>query len=101
MERSDGVEDEASLLDLLNSTPIVDGVEDDLLATAQAGRAWLRAHGHSTSSAEWQSIRAARSTLQAVLRGQRPARALAPLLNGISYRPAVSDDGLHWRLEIP
>jgi predicted RNA-binding Zn ribbon-like protein len=93
--------DEVLMLDLLNSTPIVDGEPHDLLDTAQAGRLWLRARGHSGSSAEWQAARAARSTLQAVVRAQEPASSLAPLLEGVSYRPSVSEDGVRWRLESP
>ena len=96
MERTDAAADEAFLLDLLNSTPIVDGVPRDLL-----DRAWLRAHGHSGSSAEWQAGRAARSTLQAVVRGQQSARSLGPLLDGVSYRPVASAQGVEWRLETP
>jgi hypothetical protein len=88
--------DETFLLDLLNSTPIVDGVQQD-----QLDRAWLRAHGHRGSTAEWQAARAARSTLQAVVRGERRASALAPVLDGVSYRPSLTDDDVQWRLQTP
>ena len=77
MEPLNTATDEAFLLDLLNSTPIVDGVPRDDLDTARAGRTWLRAHGHSGSADEWQAVRAARSALQKVVRGQEPARSLA------------------------
>jgi hypothetical protein len=95
------IADEAFLLDLLNSTPIVDDVQHDELDTARAGRAWLRAHGHSCSTAEWQAVRTARSELQAVVRRQRPADSLAPLLDEVGYRASVADDGVHWRLHAP
>lgn len=88
--------EETFLLDLLNSTPIVDGVQQDRL-----DRAWLRAHGHSGSSAEWQAAGAARSALQAVVRGQQPVRSLSRLLDKVSYRPSVSDAGVQWRLDTP
>jgi hypothetical protein len=88
--------DETFLLDLLNSTPIVDGVQRDDL-----DRSWLRAHGHTGSAAEWQAARAARSALQAVVRGHEPARSLSRLLDGVSYRPSVSGEGLDWRLDTP
>lgn len=101
MDVADAPADEAFLLDLLNSTPVVDGVQQDELGTAQAGRQWLRARGHSGTSAEWQATRAAREALQAVVRGQRSARALAPLLIGVGYRPSVAEDGLQWRLQAP
>lgn len=101
MEPVDAPEDEAFLLDLLNSTPIVNGARQDELGTAQAGRSWLRAHGHRGSTGEWRFVRTARSTLQAVVRGHRPAGALAPLLEQVSYRPSVSDDGVRWWLDVP
>ena len=99
MDTTGTAADEVLLLDLLNSTPIVDGEQQDLLDTAQAGRTWLRTHGHSGSTAEWQAARAARSTLQAVVRGHLQASSLAPLLDGVSYRPSVSDQGVRWSLE--
>lgn len=101
MEPTDAAADEAFLLDLLNSTPIVDGVQQDELATSRAGRSWLRAHGHGGSTGEWQAVRAARATLQAVVRGQKRPSSLALLLDGVSYRPSVSDDGVQWRLDAP
>jgi predicted RNA-binding Zn ribbon-like protein len=101
MELTDAAADEAFLLDLLNSTPKIDGVPHDELDTAQAGRSWLRAHGLGGSSAEWQAVRDARAALQAVVRGQQRAGALAPLLDAASYHPSVSDDGVHWQLDAP
>ena len=90
--------DEAFLLDLLNSTPIVDGAQQDELATAAAGRAWLRARGHAGTAGEWRAARSARAALQAVVRGKRSSRSLTPVLDGASYLPAVSDDGVEWEL---
>ncbi|HEX3815543.1 MAG TPA: CGNR zinc finger domain-containing protein [Mycobacteriales bacterium] len=101
MELSDTAADEAFLLELLNSTPIIDGVQQDELDTAEAGRTWLRARGHSGSGGGWQEVRAGREALQAVVRGHRQAGALAPLLDEVSYRPSVSDDGVRWRLDVP
>ena len=101
MELMGTAADELFLLDLLNSTPIVDGKQQDQLDTARAGSAWLRAHGYSGSIGEWRAARAARSALQAVVRGQRPAASLSPLLDEVSYRPSASDDGLQWRLDAP
>jgi hypothetical protein len=101
MELMDAAADEAFLLDLLNSTPIVDGVQQDLLDTAQAGRTWLRAHGHSGSSAEWQATRTARSTLQAVVREGEPIGSVTPLLEEVSLRPSVAGNGIQWHLDAP
>jgi predicted RNA-binding Zn ribbon-like protein len=101
MDGTEPAADESLLLDLLNSTPIVDGVQRDELNTAAAARTWLRAHGYRGSAAEWAAVRAARSTLQAVVRGDRSASALAPLLEQVSYRPSASDDGVQWHLDAP
>lgn len=115
MQLSPTTADEAFLLDLLNSTPIVDGQQRDELDTAAAGRSWLQARGYGGSLDEWRAVRAARAILQDVVRAGRPrdgaapggerpgtsARALAPVLDGASYRPAVGDDGVHWELDVP
>jgi predicted RNA-binding Zn ribbon-like protein len=101
MEPMGAAADEAFLLDLLNSTPILDGVQSDELDTERAGRAWLRAHGYGGSTREWQAVRSARSALQAVVRGHQPASSLAPLLDEASYRPSVADEGVHWHLDAP
>jgi len=93
--------DEAFLLDLLNSTPIVEGVQQDVLDTAPAGRAWLRERGGTGSVAEWDAVREARDALQAVVRGQRSPRSLAPFLDKVSSRPSMSGDGVDWRLDAP
>jgi predicted RNA-binding Zn ribbon-like protein len=101
MDLVDAAADEAFLLDLLNSTPIVDGVQRDDLDTARAGRSWLSARGHKGSTGEWQAVREARSALQSVVRLEKPAHSLAPLLDDVSLRPSVADDGVQWRLVAP
>jgi len=95
------VDDETFLLDLLNSTPIVDGAQRDDLATAQTGRAWLQAHGHGGSVGEWRAARVARVLLQDVVRGAQPATALAPQLGRASYRAEATDAGVQWHLDTP
>lgn len=90
--------DEAFLLDLLNSTPIVEGVQQDELATAARARAWLRTRGHSGTAGEWHAARSARDALQAVIRGQRGSGSLTKLLDGATYAPVMSDDGVQWEL---
>jgi predicted RNA-binding Zn ribbon-like protein len=93
--------DEAFMLDLLNSTPIVDGAPQDELRTAPGSRSWLRARGQQGSTGEWRAVRDTRSALQAVVRGDEPASSLAPLLHGVTYHPSVSEDGVQWRLDAP
>ncbi|HEY7489454.1 MAG TPA: CGNR zinc finger domain-containing protein [Streptosporangiaceae bacterium] len=93
--------DEVLLLDLLNTTPVVDGRPRDELGTGDAGRRWLAAHSQPVSDEEWQAVREARSMLQAVVRGERPASAVAPFVTGVGYRPAVEGDGIAWTLSLP
>jgi hypothetical protein len=85
--------DEALLLALLNSAPVIDGIPHDELADADS---WLEAHD---STAPVQALRDARSILKAVIRGEESPSSLAPLLDGVSYRPAFSDDGVEWTLD--
>lgn len=92
------VTDEALLLDLLNSTPIVDGSPQDLLA-GRAVDVWLREHDGSGSSAE--QTRTARRLLQDIVRGRAAAASLAPLLDGVRSVPLIEDGAMAWTIEIP
>ncbi|MBE1875661.1 CGNR zinc finger domain-containing protein [Myceligenerans sp. TRM 65318] len=87
--------DEEFLLDLLNSTPVVNGTRQDLLTVA-----WLRAHDGTGSGAELRATREARGVLQALVRGEAPVDTLAPLLDGVRRRPAVAGDGVEWAVEV-
>lgn len=91
--------EEAFLLDLLNSTPVVDGTQQDLLGTATAGRSWLRTRGGTGSKAEWEVTRATRDALQSVVRGSDPA-VLAPFLHDVCHRPSIEGDGVQWELVV-
>jgi predicted RNA-binding Zn ribbon-like protein len=86
--------DETFLLDLLNSTPVVDGTPRDVLDAD-----WLRAHDGTGSAAEWQAAREARDALQALARGETGPEALAPLLDGVVSRATVTADGVEWTVE--
>lgn len=92
--------DEAFLLDLLNSTPVVDGVQQDLLETARAGRDWLREHGGTGSVAEWEATRTARAVLQDIVRENAPVSRLESVLDGVIQRPSVTGDGVEWTIEV-
>lgn len=94
------IEDETFLLDLLNTTPVVDGVRQDALDTATSARDWLRTHGGTGSAAEWRAIREARDVLQALVRGDAPVRDLAPLVEGVGYHPTVTDESIEWTIEV-
>jgi predicted RNA-binding Zn ribbon-like protein len=87
--------DETFLLDLLNSTPVVDGNQQDVLDAD-----WLRAHDGTGSADELQATREARDVLQSLVRGEVELTALAPLLDGVSRRPSVTAEGVEWTVEV-
>jgi len=87
--------DEVLLLELLNSAPIVDGEPTDELRGAGA-RDWLREHGIPGPPA---AAREVRDAVAAVVRGQASAASLQKFLADVRQVPAVSADGVQWRLE--
>ncbi|GLY68156.1 hypothetical protein Atai01_47750 [Amycolatopsis taiwanensis] len=93
--------DEPLLLDLLNTTPIVDGAQRDDLADAEAGRRWLTAHDQPASDAEWHAILDARAALQNVVRGDEVPASLARFVDGVYYRASLAGDGVAWNLDLP
>lgn len=93
-------EDEVLLLELLNTTPVVDGRQLDLLAADQEAAAWVRAHGGDGSPTEVEHLRRVRDRLQAVVRGTADAGTLAPLLADVRLRPEVGEDGVSWELDV-
>ena len=95
------VADEDLLLDLLNSTPLIEGVEQDRLDETEAWRSWLSSHEEVSEAKGWKALVAARSALQDVVRGEQPSSALTPFLRGVRWVPSMSDDGLEWTLEAP
>ncbi|HTU76564.1 MAG TPA: CGNR zinc finger domain-containing protein [Trebonia sp.] len=93
--------DEALLLDLLNTTPVVEGTQLDQLASVAAGRQWLAAHGQVSSADEWGSVVAARSALQDVVRGVAAPAALAPWVDGVRLDATLAGEGMTWTLGLP
>ncbi|MFB6704074.1 CGNR zinc finger domain-containing protein [Streptomyces sp. NPDC056333] len=92
-------EQQDALLELLNTTPVVNGVVQDQLADPEAAEAWQRAHGGSGTADEHRHLVQARDALQDVVRGSRPATSLAPVLEGVTSRPQVSSAGVSWDLD--
>ncbi|MFJ6562101.1 CGNR zinc finger domain-containing protein [Streptomyces sp. NPDC091412] len=90
-----------ALLELLNSTPVVNGVVQDRLADPEAARSWQQTHGGSGTEDELRGLVQARDALQDVVRGIRPATSLAPLLKGVTSRPRISPAGVSWELDPP
>jgi predicted RNA-binding Zn ribbon-like protein len=92
---------ETLLLDLLNTTPVLDGAVRDELADPAAAGGWLARHGLPDSAPERRHLVAARDALQQVVRGTAPASTLAGFLTGASYRPSIAGDGVAWTAELP
>ncbi|MGW1886671.1 CGNR zinc finger domain-containing protein [Streptomyces sp. NPDC001970] len=90
-----------ALLELLNTTPVVNGVVQDQLADSEAARSWQQAHGGSGTADERRHLLEARDALQGVVRGSRPATSLTPLLKGVTSRPHVSPTGVSWDIDAP
>lgn len=90
-----------TLLDLLNSRPLVDGEEQDALGDPAGGRRWAREHGGEGTLAELALLREARDLLRDVVRGERPPTALSPLLEGVRQVPEITSDGLRWAVRTP
>ncbi|MGP8304482.1 CGNR zinc finger domain-containing protein [Streptomyces inhibens] len=96
-----GREQQDALLELLNTTPVVNGVVQDQLADLEAARSWQQAHGGSGTAGELRSLVQVRDALQDVVRGSRPATSLAPLLKGVTSLPRLSSAGVSWELDAP
>ncbi|WP_242456058.1 CGNR zinc finger domain-containing protein [Mycolicibacterium sp. P1-18] len=80
------------LLDLLNTTPVVDGAPTDTLDGA-----WLRAHG--AGGRRVHDVRALRDDLQRVVRGEAAGAVLGTHLRGVTQTPEIVDDVVTWRLD--
>jgi predicted RNA-binding Zn ribbon-like protein len=79
------------LLDLLNTTPVIDGQTTDQLD----GR-WLRAHG---APKDVEAVRNLRDDLQRVVREQADATLLRRYLADVRQVPDIGPDGVAWSLE--
>lgn len=93
-----GPADEALLLDLLNSTPVIEGVPHDQLDEPDTAQAWLTAHDVTLTGKALQELIEVRDALQAVVRGDLAPQALQPFLKGVELSPTISDDGIAWTL---
>jgi CGNR zinc finger/Putative stress-induced transcription regulator len=86
------------LVDLLNTTPVVDGAATDLLADAATARSWLRAHGGGPTD-ELDGVRRVRDDLQRVVWGQCEREVLDGYLSGVRQVPHIGADGLAWSFD--
>lgn len=95
-----GPTNEEFLLDLLNTTPVVDREPRDDLAPLKAARAWMRGHGIAPTDVELAALVDARSVLQDVVRGEQEPTVLQRFLETVTLRPTASRDGVDWRLAV-
>jgi CGNR zinc finger protein/putative stress-induced transcription regulator len=86
------------LLELLNTTPVIDGVSTDALATDASAHAWLSLRDGDDEDAK--AVRQLRDDLQKVVRGQLPAEVLNRYLADVRQVPKLHGDGLDWDLGI-
>jgi predicted RNA-binding Zn ribbon-like protein len=91
--------DDGFLLDVLNSTPVIDREPTDNLADLAAARPWLVAAGGLGTQAELSHLLRARTALQGIVRGELPVSTLRPLLDEVAYVPRVEDD-ITWTLAV-
>jgi predicted RNA-binding Zn ribbon-like protein len=91
-------DDEALLLDLLNTTPVVDGLSRDDLENPAVAKTWMRKHAITPTGAELAALVDVRSLLQAVVRGERSPAALRTYLDAVALKPVVTGSGVDWRV---
>ncbi|MEU8383590.1 CGNR zinc finger domain-containing protein [Streptosporangium sp. NPDC048865] len=92
------IEDTDLLLDLLNTTPVVDGVRTDALEDRDEAARWLGERDLPRSPAAAASARRVRDAIARVVRGEESARTLETFLEGVARVPSVGDDGVRWEL---
>ncbi len=93
-------EDEELLLELLNTTPVVDGEPRDDLEQGKSANDWMRAHGIAPTDAELTALVNARAVLQAVVRGEKSPAGLQRFLGSVALRPTATKDGVDWQLVV-
>lgn len=91
-------DDESLLLDLLNTTPVVDGQPRDNLEDPTFAKTWMRQHGITPNKAELTALVDARDLLQAVVRGERGPACLRTHLEAVTLKPVATAEGIDWRV---
>jgi hypothetical protein len=89
---------QSTLLDLLNTSPVIDGRRVDSLADTESARVWLRDHA-GTEADKPDDVRVLRDRLHRVIRGNDDASTLRPYLAGVHQLPTMDKDGLRWHLD--
>ncbi|MGI5186864.1 CGNR zinc finger domain-containing protein [Promicromonospora sp. CA-289599] len=93
--------DEDLLLDLLNTTPVIDGEQTDELMDPGTGRGWAVAHGGTGDAGEVAALKHVRDAIQDVVRGAAGVEALEAHLERIALRPVLRDGAITWELQAP
>jgi hypothetical protein len=81
---------EALLLDLLNSTRVVHGVEHDALGTAASAREWMRDRDIPPTYREWIGLMETRTILQSVV----PKRTVTDCTGATTEPGAAAKSGV-------
>ena len=95
-----GPTDEEFLLDLLNTTPVVDGEPRDDLASRRSPAPGCASTASRRPKQSWRHSSTARSVLQKVVRGEQTPAVLQRFLETVALRPTASRDGVDWRLAV-
>lgn len=93
--------DEDLLVELLNTTPVADGVSVDALGDVSPASTWVTDKGGVGSSAEVETLRRIRRLLQEAARGLPDVPALSHEMERIVVRPKFVDGALSWELDVP
>lgn len=89
--------DEEFLLDLLNTTPVVEGRACDELGDPERAYVWMEAHG--IGGVDTAELIAVRDLLQDVVRGTESPTMLARFLNGVVIQPTMTTEGVSWEVD--
>jgi len=91
-----------ALLALLNSTPVTDGVAEDLMADPAYAAGLARRFGGEGTASEVHELTRARDGLQDVARTGTVGVELDQILHDVAQAPSpLTPDGLHWHLAGP
>ena len=93
--------DEDLLLELLNTTPVVNGRRIDKLAEVVKAGEWIRARGGTGAPGEIAALVTVRDALAAVVRGEAEPASLAPRLEQIALHPVLTAGGVDWHVSAP
>ena len=98
---TDTTSDEGFLLAVLNSTPVIGGVQADEFDDTARARVRLASAGGLGTEVELRHVREIRPLLQAVVRGELSPDVLAPALRGVTRVPAMTGGQITWTLSVP